>query len=146
MRSHWESTSLAQLAADTLQTGGATGQRITAEGPHVSLNPHAALIIALALHELFTNALKYGALSSDAGSVSFIWKKRADEGMIRMEWHERGGPAVAPPAHKGFGSLLLERALARDLGGRVEVSFDPRGVACVIEMPISAQGGQAWAG
>jgi PAS domain S-box-containing protein len=146
-RSHWESTSLSQLAADTLQTGGATGQRLNAEGPHVSLNPHAALIIALALHELFTNALKYGALSSDTGSVSFYWKHVPDEGMIRMEWRERGGPPVAKPAHKGFGSLLLERTLARDLGGRVEVSFDPRGVACVIEMPISAQGGHAaWAG
>jgi PAS domain S-box-containing protein len=145
-RSHWESTSLAQLAADTLQTGGGAGQRLTAEGPHVSLNPHAALIIALALHELFTNALKHGALSSDAGSVSFNWKKVAKESMIRMEWRESGGPPVARPSHKGFGSLLLERALARDLGGRVEVSFDPRGVVCVIEMPISAQGERAWAG
>jgi PAS domain S-box-containing protein len=145
-RSHWESTSLAQLAADTLQTGGGAGQRLTAEGPDVSLHPHAALIIALALHELFTNALKHGALSSDTGAVSFNWKKLADESMIRMEWRETGGPPVARPAHKGFGSMLLERALARDLGGRVEVSFDPGGVACVIEMPVSAQGERAWAG
>ncbi len=145
-RSHWESTSLAQLAADTLQTGGASGQRLSAEGPQVSLTPHAALIIALALHELFTNALKYGALSSDAGTVSFRWKHLVDEGKLRMEWLERGGPPVTQPAHKGFGSLLLERTLARDLDGRVDVSFDPEGVACVIEMPMSAQGGHAWAG
>jgi PAS domain S-box-containing protein len=145
-RSHWESTSLARLAADTLQTGGASGQRITAEGPHVLLSPHAALTIALALHELFTNALKYGALSSDAGTVSFRWKPDAEEGKLTMEWLERGGPPVAQPSHKGFGSLLLERTLARDLGGRVALSFEPEGVACVIEMPISAQGGQAWPG
>jgi PAS domain S-box-containing protein len=145
-RSHWESTSLAQLASDTLQTGAASGQRLFAEGPHVTLNPHRALTIALALHELFTNALKYGALSSDAGTVSFRWKYLVEEGIIRMEWRERGGPQVAQPAHKGFGSLLLERTLARDLGGRVDLSFDRGGVTCVIEMPISAQGAQAWAG
>lgn len=145
-RSHWESTSLAQLSADTLQTGAASGQRLSAEGPHVTLSPHRALTIALALHELFTNALKYGALSSDAGSVSFRWKYLVEEGIIRMEWRERDGPQVAQPAHKGFGSLLLERTLARDLGGRVDHSFDRRGVTCVIEMPISAQGAHAWAG
>jgi two-component sensor histidine kinase len=140
-RSHWESTSLEQLAADTLQTGGANGQRLSAEGPHISLTPHAALTIALALHELFTNALKYGSLSFDTGSVSFRWKPSAEKGKLVMEWRERGGPQVTPPDHKGFGSLLLERTLARDLGGQVNLSFEPEGVSCVIEMPVSAQGG-----
>jgi PAS domain S-box-containing protein len=145
-RSHWESTSLAQLAADALQTGGQAGQRLTADGPAVLLSPRAALTIALALHELFTNALKYGALCSEAGSVSFRWKQLADQGKLVMEWRERGGPPVVPPAHKGFGSLLLERTLAHDLGGRVELSFDPAGVACVIEMPMSDQSGPAQGG
>ena len=65
----------------------------------------------------------------------------AETPAFSLEWRERGGPTVARPSHKGFGSLLLERTLARDLGGRVELSFDPEGVACVIEMPISAQRG-----
>jgi two-component sensor histidine kinase len=63
-----------------------------------------------------------------------------------MEWRERCGPPVVRPAHKGFGSLLLERTLASDLGGRVELSFDPAGVCCVIEMPMSVPGGRAWPG
>ena len=139
-RSHWESTSLRQVAADTLQLAGANQQRITAEGPTIPLSPHAALTIALALHELFTNTLKYGALSADAGSVNLSWKHLAGEGKLRIEWREHGGPPVVPPEHKGFGSLLLERTLARDLDGRVELSFDPSGVVCVIEMPVSAPG------
>jgi two-component sensor histidine kinase len=132
-RSHWESTSLEQFAADTLQTGGADAQRLTAEGPHIALTPHSALTIALALHELFTNALKYGALSSDQGSVSFRWKPSGNQGKLEMEWRESGGPPVTPP-------------VACDLGGRVELSFEPEGVSCVIEMPVSAQGGHAWHG
>lgn len=145
-RSHWESTSLERLAADTLRIGGANGQRILAEGPHVALSPHAALTIALALHELFTNTLKHGALSSETGSVRFCWKLLPEQGMLRLEWRERGGPPVKPPSHKGFGSLLLERTLARDLGGKVELNFEPRGVVCVIEMPVSGRGGNAWPG
>lgn len=135
-RSHWESTSMHQLAADTLQLGGANRQRIRAEGPPVSLKPHAALTMALALHELFTNTLKYGALSCDTGTVSFCWKPDAEERKLRIEWREHGGPRVTPPKHKGFGSLLLERTLAQDLEGRVELSFAPSGLVCVIEMPL----------
>jgi PAS domain S-box-containing protein len=145
-RSHWESTSLKQLAADTLQLGGANRQRISAEGPGISLSPHAALSIALALHELFTNTLKYGALSADAGTVKLSWKHLEGQGKLSIEWREEGGPPVVPPQHKGFGSLLLERTLARDLDGRVELSFDPAGVVCRIEMPMSDAGGHACLG
>lgn len=139
-RSHWESTSLQQLAADTLQLGGANGQRIRAQGPAISLSPHAALTIALALHELFTNTLKYGALSSDTGSVIFCWERLEPGGQLRIEWRELGGPPVTQPTHKGFGSLLLERTLARDLDGRVNLSFHPSGLVCVIEMPLDKAG------
>ncbi len=148
-RSHWESTSLRQLATDTLQLGGASRQRIqriSAEGPGISLSPHAALTIALALHELFTNTLKYGALSSDTGSVKLSWQRFEGDGRLRIEWREQGGPPVVRPARKGFGSLLLERTLARDLNGRIELSFEPAGVICVIEMPTSEAGGQACLG
>lgn len=145
-RSHWESTSLHQLASDTLQLRGAYRERISATGPPVSLTPHAALAIALALHELFTNTLKYGALSAEAGSVSLSWAQAEGEGTLRMVWRERGGPPVSAPSHRGFGSLLLERTLARDLDGRVELTFDPAGVVCTIEMPMSEPGGHACRG
>lgn len=141
-RSHWESTSLDQLVNDALKPAGANRARIVASGPAIRLTPHAALTIALALHELFTNTLKYGALSTDDGQVRLTWQHFASSGKLRIEWREEGGPLVVPPTHRGFGSLLLERTLAKDLDGRVALAFEPRGVVCVIEMPISDPGGQ----
>lgn len=141
-RSHWDSTSLQQLAVDALQPGRLDGQRISASGPLIRLAPHAALSIALALHELFTNALKYGALSNDTGGVRLVWREMAEEGKLHIEWREHGGPPVARPAHRGFGSLLLQQTLAHDLNGKVDLSFDPAGVVCHIEMPLPQSGGQ----
>ncbi len=145
-RSHWETTSLAQLVHDTLQLAGANRARITAGGPPVRLTPHAALAIALALHELFTNTLKYGALSNDEGKVELMWRYLEGHGKLHIEWRERGGPPVVRPRRRGFGSLMLERTLARDLDGRVELAFEPAGVVCSIEMPISDPGGHACLG
>lgn len=145
-RSHWETTSLAQLVDDTLKPAGANRARIVAEGPAIRLSPHAALTIALALHELFTNTLKYGALSNEDGKVSLVWRHLEGEGKLRIDWREDGGPPVSPPRHRGFGSLLLERTLARDLDGRVDLAFEPSGVVCSIEMPISDPGGHACLG
>lgn len=145
-RSHWESTSLQQIAIDTLQIEKPDGQRITAEGPLIHLNPHAALTIALALHELFTNALKYGALSRETGGVTLTWRPDAEGHKLRIEWREHGGPTIDRPTHRGFGSLLLEHTLARDLDGRVNLSFEQPGAMCVIEMPLSEPGGPACLG
>jgi len=145
-RSNWESTSLKQLASGALQLGQGSGAHIRADGPDIRLDPHAALSLALALHELFTNTLKYGALSNDAGRVYLDWTWNAEARKLRILWREDGGPPVTPPTHRGFGSLLLERTLARDLGGKVELNFEPRGVVCVIEMPVSGRGGNAWPG
>jgi PAS domain S-box-containing protein len=145
-RSHWESTSLRQIAIDTLHIEKPDGQRISADGPLINLNPHAALTIALALHELFTNALKYGALSKDTGGVALTWQATENNTKLRIEWREHGGPAIRRPAHRGFGSLLLEHTLARDLDGRVELSFEQAGAICIIEMPLSEPGGAACLG
>lgn len=145
-RSHWETTSLAQLVSDTLRPAGANRTRIEAAGPPVRLSPHAALTIALALHELFTNTLKYGALSNDEGKVQLVWRHCESDGKLVIEWRERGGPPVVRPRQRGFGSLMLERTLARDLDGRVELAFEPEGVECRIEMPMSDPGGHACLG
>lgn len=145
-RSNWDSTSLAQLVNDTLKPAGANRARVEAGGPAIRLSPHAALTIALALHELFTNTLKYGALSNEHGRVRLDWRHIESAGKLSIEWREQGGPPVRPPMRRGFGSLLLERTLARDLDGRVTLAFEPSGVVCVIEMPIADAGGHACLG
>lgn len=145
-RSHWESTALDQLAHDALQLDGVNRGRIDAQGPSIRLTPHAALTISLALHELFTNTLKYGALSNDEGRVRLCWRYLEGEGKLRIEWRESGGPPVVPPKTRGFGSLLLEQTLARDLDGRVALSFAPQGVECIIEMPMADPGEHACLG
>ena len=138
-RSNWESASLHQVAVDTLQIRDGERQRISISGSPVRLEPRAALSIALALHELLTNAMKYGSLSDDAGTVTLDWREQTD-GQIRITWQEFGGPPVTPPQHLGFGSLLLEKTLAIDLKGKVTAKFEPGGVVCVIDMPLSSEG------
>jgi two-component sensor histidine kinase len=100
------------------------------------LAPRAALALALALHELSTNAAKYGALSHEDGWVSIRW--RVDGNVLRLEWKERDGPPVAEPVSRGFGSRLIERGLEADLGGSARLHFEPDGLCCVIEASLDA--------
>jgi two-component sensor histidine kinase len=132
-QSHWENAALDDLVADTLEARDANRQRIALSGPRVLLSPRQALGLAMALHELFTNATKYGALSNEAGRVELVWT-RSDMPVPRLTlvWRERGGPPVTPPKSQGFGSLLLERALAQDLDGEVATEFNPEGLVCTI--------------
>jgi two-component sensor histidine kinase/CheY-like chemotaxis protein len=127
-RANWESASLEQLAADTLHTSGPNGERVSLSGPQVLLPPREALALAMALHELCTNAVKYGALSNDAGRITLEWRRTADpQGRLKLVWREAGGPPVSPPKRRGFGSLLLDRTLAHDLDGTVTMEFKPQG-------------------
>ena len=132
-QANWENASLEDLAVDALQVREANAQRVSLSGPRILLAPRQALAIGMALHELFTNAVKYGALSNDAGRIELTWS-RSDEPQPRLKivWRERGGPPVAAPKHRGFGSLLLERTLAGDLDGDVSTEFRPEGLVCVI--------------
>jgi CheY-like chemotaxis protein len=91
----------------------------------------------MAVHELATNAAKYGALSADSGSVTVEWRTDVDRDQLQICWTERGGPPVQPPESGGFGRLLLERALAADLGGEVEMNFAAAGLTCTIRIPLS---------
>ncbi|MBR0834403.1 PAS domain-containing protein [Bradyrhizobium manausense] len=115
------------------------GEQMRVSGPAVRFQPKAAEIFALAIHELATNALKYGALGAPSGRLEISWCIEAAAGVPQLlfEWRERGGPPVAQPARKGFGTELLERTLAFDLKGQTTISFDATGLRCRIAIPLS---------
>src|SRR6185437_6119419 len=114
---NWERASLRELLATELSAHSET-QRVTMSGPEVSLNAQSAVIVGMCLHELMTNAVKYGALSVPAGQVTIAWNvsETAGERRLDVEWTESNGPAVMPPARRGFGSTLLDQ-LTRQSGG-----------------------------
>lgn len=130
-KTNWESASLVQIAKDALTAQGANETRFGLDGPPVQLPPRQALGLALAFHELTTNAVKYGALSVPSGRIDLRWARNGDR--FLLQWMESGGPPVASPARRGFGSRLLERSLALDLEGRVRLEFPPEGVRCIID-------------
>jgi PAS domain S-box-containing protein len=134
---NWENASLEQLAADTLHTSGPSGERVTLSGPRILLPPREALALAMALHELCTNAVKYGALSNDTGRITLEWSRsEVPDAQLELVWREHGGPPVSPPTRRGFGSLLLDRTLAHDLNGKVAMEFKPDGLVCSISAPL----------
>lgn len=130
-RESWEGASLDDVVSGALAPfGSLEGGRIQVSGPLLRLWPRAALALAMGLHELSTNALKYGALSAGSGQVEIRWEvTQGASAQLRLAWTERGGPPVAVPAKRGFGTRLVERSLAQDLGGvaRVCASTIPAG-------------------
>ena len=142
-RHRWESAELrALLSAILAPYVGPAAERVVLRGDDVVLRPRAVLTLAMALHELTTNAAKYGALSVPAGRVEIVWQPLAavpDGGpALRIAWEEKDGPPVAEPQRHGFGSRLIERGIAADLGGRVALTFAPAGLRCTIEFPLQA--------
>ncbi|HEY1797582.1 MAG TPA: HWE histidine kinase domain-containing protein [Stellaceae bacterium] len=109
--------------------------RFTVEGPSVDLSPKQTLALSLALHELGTNAAKYGALSCPDGRITLRWK--TGDGELHFYWRETGGPRVAPPIRRGFGSRLLETGLSRDLDGHTRLEFPADGVSCLITASLA---------
>jgi PAS domain S-box-containing protein len=134
---NWGSAGLRDIVRTTLDThrGGERG-RIHYEGDDLQLRPKSAVSVSMALHELATNAIKYGALSSESGRVSVHWT--TGDGRFRLRWQEDGGPPVVPPATKGFGSRMIEFGLASELRGDVRISYRPEGVVCTIDAPLDA--------
>ncbi|MHB0768813.1 HWE histidine kinase domain-containing protein [Bradyrhizobium sp. 5.13L] len=130
----WAGADLADLVAGALAPFPAS--QIVLDGPALVVLPTQALALSLALHELATNAAKYGALSRPEGRVEICWTARDDE--VHLSWRESGGPLVAPPSRRGFGSRLIEHA-SRDLAGRFRLEFDPAGVRCRISASLAAR-------
>ena len=111
--------------------------RIRLRGPRLELSSEVALALGMAAHELTTNAAKYGALSRPEGKVDVTWfVKDGHDHCLVLEWIERGGPPVQQPTRKGFGSMLLERVLGRQLRGEVGVNYAPEGLNIRVEAPL----------
>ncbi len=108
------------------------------DGPHLRLNPKAALSLALVIHELGTNALKYGALVYQQGKVDVSWSvdRGRRERTLEFRWEESGGPRVEPPSNRGFGSMLVERSISYELDGSASLEYRPEGLVCVISAPL----------
>jgi PAS domain S-box-containing protein len=133
---NWEGASLDRVVRDSTEYLSDEQGRFSVEGEDIWLAPRAALALALAFHELSTNAAKYGSLSLEGGTVSIRWA--VDGNRLRLDWKESGGPEVKEPERRGFGSRLIERGLASDLGGGARLAFEPDGLCCTIEAALDA--------
>ncbi len=135
---HWETTPLSVVADEVSHVCGAARERIRSAGPDVMLSPRQAVSIVMLLHELCTNALKYGALSNESGVIDLTWRiESKSEPRLEMCWREKGGPPVSAPPGRGYGSVMIERAMAQDLDGVAKLSFEPEGLVCTVSAPIS---------
>jgi signal transduction histidine kinase/FixJ family two-component response regulator len=137
-RQHWEGADIYEVIRGALAAYRTDGQehRLQIDGPNIHLIPRAALALSLAIHELATNAAKYGALSNEGGCVHIHWQLTDTPQTFSFAWVESGGPPVNAPQRRGFGSRLIERGLAQDLSGQIELEFKPAGVVCSISAPI----------
>ena len=133
----WEAAPLERIVQNALRPFRDC-DRFDINGPMIRVGPKAAVSLALAFHELCTNAAKYGALSVPEGRVRITWFLEDEVPTVfHLRWEESGGPQVHAPAHSGFGSRLVGRALAAELGGKVELRYPPAGVICEIAAPLA---------
>ena len=140
-RENWESARLHDVMEEVLEPYRIAGQtRFEIRGPEIQVSPRFALAISMAVHELATNATKYGALSNETGQVHLTWlgDRTASPPRLLMRWEEKGGPPVQPPSRKGFGSRLIERSLAQDLDAEVRMEYATTGLTCTLEVPLSS--------
>lgn len=134
----WARVDLAELIATQLGPFTRSGdQRVSIGGAPTALAPAAARAIGMALHELATNAIKYGALASDQGRVSIDWQVR-DDGAFELTWRESGGPAVEPPTHSGFGTRMIRGITERSLRATTSMRYARSGIVWQLACPIGA--------
>jgi PAS domain S-box-containing protein len=140
-REKWESAGLLDIVHDALEPFGVSGgraDRIAIMGENIRFPPKSALALGIAFNELATNAVKYGALSNAAGSILIEWTMETTPAgqQLLLNWKEKDGPPVAPPAHKGFGSRVIERGLAHELEGTIHLDYKPDGLVCTMDIPL----------
>jgi PAS domain S-box-containing protein len=136
----WQRASISELIGSQLgHYSDLLGTQILVSGPKVYLNPDAAQNLGMALHEMATNAAKYGALSTPKGqvSISWSWKGQGAKRVLHLNWREKGGPTVVAPTARGFGSQVIERNLTRALGAEVKLDYAATGFKADMELPVS---------
>jgi two-component sensor histidine kinase len=137
----WDGAGLTALLRSELRPYDPAFARLAIDcDSELRLNPNATVALGMAVHELATNAVKYGALSTAAGRITVKWRRElAGEGSrIHLHWIESGGPKVTPPQRTGFGARLLERGLANQLAGQVRLQYDPDGLHCYMNLALAA--------
>lgn len=140
-QSGWKSTSLRHLISNGVATFiGNTHDRVETKGPDLVVKGNVATAIGMSIHELCTNAVKYGALSNDTGKILIEWQLQPSEkGQdFTLQWTEHGGPPVTRPERTGFGSKVIKHALSAQTGGTVEIIHDPAGLVCRLTAPAEA--------
>jgi len=140
--SHWKGADLCALLEGALSaflgTAEGAGERVRLDGPAVTLAPAAAQPLSMAVHELATNATKYGALSAPGGQLSVTWRIDAEAGLLRLRWEEAGGPRIeAAPARRGFGSRVIDATIRDQLGGTVRRHWKRAGLVCDLALPLA---------
>ncbi len=131
----WQGSDLQEVVGRVLQPYLLNNPgRIRMAGPNVPLSPRLAVVLSMLVHEIATNAAKYGALSNDSGTVKLDWEVIGEgtKPQLRLVWTETGGPHVTAPVQRGFGSRLIERSARDQLGGEATVDFLPHGVVCTV--------------
>lgn len=139
-RSNWTGTALRSLIEDVTGSFHSDGALpITSKGPPIILSPNATISVSMALHELATNALKYGALSVPTGTVALSWviDSRDDGSRLLFRWTEHGGPPVQTPTREGFGTRMLKMGIAHELDGSVTLDYQPTGLECTMDLPMN---------
>ncbi|MEX2165871.1 MAG: sensor histidine kinase [Methyloceanibacter sp.] len=135
---NWHGASLRTLVEQQLGAhADRIGDGIAIEGEDVMLKPEAVQNLGLALHELATNAQKYGSLSDPGGQVRIDWQFCEEASKLKLTWQEKGGPPVSPPERSGFGRAMIETVVGKALEGNVRLSFPPKGVRCEIVIPAT---------
>lgn len=136
---NWGSTQMSEIVRQGLIVVGSDIARVSLSGPDTLMPADKTVSLVMVVHELATNALKYGALSRDSGAIEVQWASD-DTGTITLTWTERDGPAVTPPARPGFGSRLIADTVNRQMGGKAELTFEPGGLVCSLTFPLRGQG------
>lgn len=144
-RSTWTAVGLEEIVREVLAPWCGDGKRYSVHGEPIDVAPKAAVTLSVAIHELCNNAVRHGALSEPGGSVEISWRLASPgQGTLVIEWRETGGPQVgAPGEDSGFGTRMLKHALAAELGGDVELAFEPAGLVCTITASTAAIKGTA---